>query len=98
MDISKLKIGTKVAIKATLERQYSNGAVTYQAIPCDKEGYYIGYRVVNNGLFVDVDEGTYCDSHYKPIEHYKVALIVFNERQNPVKVLPKHIKLMYQEE
>ena len=91
----KFKFGDRVRVTGILERKCRSKNVRphggdlykyWQAKPIPvKEGILIGYRTLPDGVREWVcDEEGYI---FIPKEHYRVALVVFNERQNPVYVL-----------
>jgi len=58
--------------------------------PGDYVGYYIGYRTFSNG---SLDLNKHFDN-YTPKERFEVWLIVPNERQKPIAVLPGDCTLL----
>jgi hypothetical protein len=54
-----------------------------------KEGIVIGWRILCDG---HVDWEPEDGKSFTPVDHYRVALVIFNERQNPVYVLPGDLR------
>lgn len=89
---NKIKLGTKVASSEYLSRtiDYKTKFRYWKRRKQNINGIYIGYRTYQNGkLYYDPEEGTI----FIPEEYIKIALIVTNERQNPIPVLYSEIKL-----
>jgi hypothetical protein len=73
-----------------LRRHGLNGNRFWLKGPRPVSGMYIGWRTYSNGkLITDWGEGIfeYDEVYYKPEDHFKVALIVPNERAAPVAVM-----------
>jgi len=88
-------IGQQVTATHRLNRQseWVTGKKTWQRIdwkPGDYVGYYIGYRTFSNGR---TDLHKHFDN-YTPTERFEVWLIVPNERQKPIAVLPQDCTLL----
>jgi len=62
----------------------------WQHDPKVREGIYIGYRTVSDGFseWLGAEEG----NGYTQYASYRVALVVFSERENPVYVFPSDIQ------
>lgn len=58
--------------------------------PKTRDGIYIGYRTVSDGFkdYMGHEEG----NASVPIAHYRVAVVVLGERENPVYVFHSDIK------
>ena len=84
---SKVKV-TAVYRRAGTTRERKNRKYWRVNPIAPREGLYIGYRTLYNG-YVEYDDygGT-----FHPQEHYKAALVVFNEREKPVLVPLAHIE------
>jgi hypothetical protein len=96
-DLEQLpKFGEKVNVTGKLQRSWTHKADRHfpqtasmklwriwEAKPItQREGIVIGFRTLYNGIkdWIGEEEG-YC---FIQMEHFKAALVVFNERENPV--------------
>ena len=55
----------------------------WQKVPFKSTGVVIGFRALTNGENYNGDFG---ETYYDAKEHFKVALVVFNQFKNPVYV------------
>ena len=60
-------------------------------LPFKTEGVVIGFRTLTNG---ENHIGEYGETYYCAKEHFKVALIVFNQFKNPIYVPLNSIELI----
>ena len=87
-----MKLGDRVVAKGTIRRTGTyipNGRDKAFWVPviwkAPRKGLFIGYRFLSNG---EIQPGSYDEGAiYHSKEHFKVALVVFNERINPIYVL-----------
>lgn len=90
-----MKLGDKVIAQGTIRRTgdyIPNGRDKAYWVPNiwkePKTGIFIGWRVLSNG---EIESGSYDEAAvYHPKEHFKVALVVFNEKENP-KYVPMNL-------
>ena len=85
----------KVMVKSKLRRActvlpgcYNRKEWVIQRYKHPRGGVVIGWRTLSNG------EAEYWSDEpvtYRPKEHFKVLLVVMNEKQNPVYVLPEEV-------
>ena len=86
-----MKLGDGVIAKGTIRRTRDyvpRGRDKAYWVPViwktPKKGLFIGHRLLSNG---EIEHGSYDDGAiYHPKEHFKVGLVVFDERKNPVYV------------
>ena len=86
-----MQFGSRVVVQGTLRRTgdyIPNGRDKVYWVPViwenQKTGLLIGWRTLSNG---EVAAGSYDEGAvYYPKEHFKVGLVVFDERTNPVYV------------
>lgn len=91
-DLSGLELGSRIIVRGTLRRTgdyVPNGRNRAYWVPVgwpeEREGLFIGWRYLTDGEVegpCSYDEGAI----YHPKERFKVALVVFNARQNPLYV------------
>lgn len=84
-----MNLGEKVIVSAVLVRRTRTlrgyaAEKTWQPRPMEpREGLYIGYRTLADGVRDAEDEVGYT---FEPKRHFRAALVVFSDRTNPVLV------------
>ena len=79
-----MKYLDKVKITEKYDRHWKTGNVKYwRKLPFVSEGVIIGFRTLTNGINFN---GDYGETYYEAKEHFKVAVVVFNQFKNPVYV------------
>jgi hypothetical protein len=93
-----MKLGDIIIAQGTIRRtgdyiQYGRNKAYWVPVIWKepREGMFIGWRYLSNGEISSpsYDEGAI----YYPKHHFKVALVVFNERENP-KYIPQDMILL----
>lgn len=73
------EFGQRVRVTQKYGRRKEGHKKLYYRKPFESDGVFIGLRTITNG-HTDSDDGWL---YWVPTEHMRVALVVFNQNQNP---------------
>ena len=90
--MNDLNLGDRVTVKAQYTRQKRGPRRRWVAeTQSERSAIFVGWRHLANGYMENYDGSQGC-AEWRPQETIKAALVVFNERKNPVYVPVDAIK------